>query len=71
MLLQNPQLSYALLQVMVIMKIIDPINALVGPTEGESFDSVTVIILFLFLPVYATFGQYNHVFAIVVIQHND
>ncbi len=34
MLLQNPQLAYALLQAQVVMKIIDPPTALVRPTTN-------------------------------------
>ena len=37
MLLQNPQLAYALLQAQVVMKIVDPVIAQVGVKEQNNF----------------------------------
>ena len=37
MLLQNPQLAYALLQAQVVMKIVDPVIAQVGVKEQILF----------------------------------
>ena len=46
MLLQNPQLAYALLQAQVVMKIVDPVIAQVGVKEQILFyDYCTLIVL--------------------------
>lgn len=43
MLLQNPQLAYALLQAQIVMKIVDPQVALVSSCLALVFDSVNLM----------------------------
>ena len=44
MLLQNPQLAYALLQAQVVMKIVDPVIAQVGVWNHKKFNKNSILL---------------------------